>query len=679
MARLHRLLHPRSLAVVGGGTWCENVIRGCRRTGFAGEIWPVHPNRAAVAGVPAFASVAGLPAPPDAAFVGINRGATVDVVRGLRDLGAGGAVCFASGFLEAEAETGDGAALQAALLDAAGEMPLVGPNCYGLINLLDGAALWPDQHGAARVERGVALVSQSSNIMLNLTMQRRGLPIAYAATVGNQAQIDLAQLGQAMIEDVRVTALGLHIEGVRSVRHFEALEKAARRLGKPIVALKVGASEQARTATISHTASLAGSEAGANALFDRLGIGRVSSIPVLLETLKLLHVTGSLGSNRIASLSCSGGEAGLMADAGQRHGLAFPALNPKQQTALRQALGPKVALANPLDYHTYIWGDTAALTRTFCALMDPGLALGCVVLDFPRDDRCCAAEWDRVVEAAEATKAATGTPMAIVSTLPETLPEPVAGAILAAGMVPLCGIDDALEAIAVAADIHEATVDHAPILASGSLEAEVTFSEAEAKAALAAHGLELPAARHAASVQTAEAMAESLGFPVVLKGEGAAHKTEAGLVALGLADAAAVHAAAAAMPASAFFVEEMVRGGVAELIVGVLRDPAHGFVLTIGAGGTFTELLQDSVSMLLPVRAHEIDAALDRLRIAPLIAGYRGNPAADRAAIVRAVMAVQAYVTAQAARVVEVEVNPLICTPARAVAADALIRLGETP
>ncbi len=679
MARLTRLLRPKSVAVIGGGVWCENVIRGCRTTGFAGEIWPVHPSRDAVGGIAAFASVAALPGPPDAAFIGVNRHATIEAVRTLGAMGAGGAVCFASGFREAQAETGDGAALQAALLDAAGDMPLVGPNCYGLINLLDGAALWPDQHGAVRVDRGVALVAQSSNIMLNLTMQRRGLPIAYAATAGNQAQIDLAELGRAMIEDPRVTALGLHIEGVASPRNLEALARTARALGKPIVALKVGASEQARQATISHTASLAGSDAGANALFDRLGIGRVSSLPALLETLKLLHVAGPLPSARIASLSCSGGEAGLMADAALRRDVTFPDLGPTQTAALRAALGPRVALANPLDYHTYIWGDVEALTRAFTAMLDPGLALACLVLDFPRADRCDGAGWAPALQAAGAAQAATGTPMAIVSTLAEGMPEPIAEEIIAAGMVPFCGIDDALEAIAVAAKIGAAPVDHLPILASGPLTADVTLSEAEAKAALAAHGLDVPRSGRAASVQGAVDAARVLGYPLVLKGEGAAHKTEAGLVALGLGDPGAVQAAAAAMPTTGFLVEEMVAGGVAELIVGVLRDPSHGFVLMIGAGGTFAELLNDSLSLLLPVSETGVGAVLDRLRIAPVLAGYRGAPPADRAAIVRAVLAVQAYVTSQAARVVEVEINPLICTPTRAVAADALIRLGGTP
>jgi acyl-CoA synthetase (NDP forming) len=320
---LDRLLRPRSIAVIGGGGWCENAIEQCRKIGFDGDLWAVHPTRSDMGGVPAFASVEALPSAPDAAFIGVNRLATIDVVRTLSSRGGGGAICFASGFREAVAELADGADLQADLLEAAGDMPILGPNCYGLINALDGVALWPDQHGALRVESGVAIVTQSSNIAINLTMQKRGLPIAYVLTAGNQAQTDLAEIGMALLEDPRVTALGLHIEGIGNLRRFEALAQTAQRLGKRIVALKIGASEQAQVATVSHTASIAGSDTGARALLARLGIGQVNSLSALMETLRLLHVTGPLMSNRIASMSCSGGEASLMADTALGRDIAF--------------------------------------------------------------------------------------------------------------------------------------------------------------------------------------------------------------------------------------------------------------------------------------------------------------------------------------------------------------------
>jgi len=675
MGGLERLLRPRSIAVVGGGTWCANVVRECRRIGFTGPVWPVHPERSEIGGEPAFAGIDLLPEAPDATFIGVNRDATIAAVRALSARGAGGAVCFASGFREAQTEIADGAEKQTALLEAAGAMTILGPNCYGMLNYLDGAALWPDQHGGVRTDRGVAIVTQSSNIAINLTMQRRGLPVAYVVTAGNQAQTGMSQIAAALLDDPRVTALGLHIEGIDDLRAFEAMAARARDLGKPVVAVKVGRSGQAQVAAVSHTASLSGSEAGADALFARLGIGRASSLSALLETLKLLHLCGPLGSNRIASMSCSGGEAGLMADAAHGSGLVFPDLTPAQTQGLRAALGPKVALANPLDYHTYIWGDEQALTRTFSAMMQGDLAIGCVVLDFPRADRCDPAAWEPVVRAVAETKAATGRPMAILGSLGEAIPEEVAVRLVRAGIVPFAGITEAVEAMETAARIGLDRPAQDPLLLPPAGGADRTLAEAEAKAALTAHGLRVPRSARAASPEAAAAAAQGIGFPVALKGEGIAHKTEAGAVALNLGSAAEVEAAARAMPAASFLVEEMIAESVAELLIGVVADPAHGYVLTLGAGGVLTEVLNDTVSLLLPARREDIRTALEALRMAPLLAGYRGRPAADIEAVTDAVLAVQAYVAAE--RPLEVEINPLLCGPRGAVAADALIRTGE--
>ena len=347
MRDLSRLLRPESIAVIGGGAWCSSVILQCLKMEFSGSIWPVHPTRAELAGVATVPALADLPGVPDAVFVGVNRHLTIEAVRHLRDIGAGGAVCFASGFREAQAETGDGDSLQAALLDAAGDMPIIGPNCYGFINYLDGALLWPDQHGGVRCDRGVAILTQSSNMAINLTMQARSLPLAYMVTAGNQAQIGLSRIGRGLLADERVTALGMHIEGIGNLREFEALAQDAHRLGKPLVALKAGKSEQARAAAVSHTASLAGSDAGARALLARLGIAQVDSLTGLLETLKLLHFAGPLRSSRIISMSCSGGEASLMADRAIGRNISFPPLTDTQSEGLRAALGPMVSLANP--------------------------------------------------------------------------------------------------------------------------------------------------------------------------------------------------------------------------------------------------------------------------------------------------------------------------------------------
>lgn len=674
---LERLFRPKSIAVVGGGAWCANVIRKCDEIGFAGPIWPVHPERKEIAGKVAYTDVATLPGAPDATFIGVNRRATIDVVRALRETGAGGVVCFAAGFSEARDEAADGPDLQAQLLTAAGDMSIIGPNCYGFVNYLDGALLWPDQHGGARCDKGVAIVTQSSNIAINMTMQRRGLPLGYVVTAGNQAQTGFAEIGEALLADPRVTALGLHIEGIGDLRAFERLAATAHALAKPVVALKVGRSEQARAATVSHTASIAGSDAGSRALFTRLGFGQVDTIPDFIEALKFLHVVGPLKSNRIASLSCSGGEASLMADLTLDHDLTYPPLNQAQRKDLREALGPMVKLANPLDYNTYIWPRTDAMAATFTAMMEPSLALGMVVLDFPRTDRCDASDWDNVIEAVAQTHQATGVPMAIVASLPENMPEDVAGRLAGMGIAPMSGMVEALRAVNLAAGLGKGSAPVAPILLPRPSVGTRVLTEAESKAALGQFDIAVPRSERAESHESAVTSAEQIGYPVVLKGEGIAHKTEAAAIALNIEDAEALRCAATAMTATSFLVEEMIVDAVAELLVGVVLDPAHGYVLTLGAGGVLTELMADTVSILVPSDAPAVDSALRRLRIFPLLDGYRGKASADIGAVVRAVMAVQAYVEAHHGQIEEVEINPLLCCPDRAVAADALIRIGD--
>ncbi|MBY5705345.1 acetate--CoA ligase family protein [Rhizobium leguminosarum] len=676
---LDRLLRPQTIAVFGGRE-ARRVIEQCDLMGFAGEIWPVHPMLDEVLGRPCYRSVSDLPSAPDAAFVGVNRTLTVEIVRSLSEAGAGGAVCYASGFSEATAELGDGAELQQALLEAAGYMPILGPNCYGFINGLDGALLWPDQHGMQRIERGVAILTQSSNIAINLTMQTRGLPIAYVVTAGNQAQTSLADVACSLIDDPRVTALGLHVEGFGDLSPLERLAALARRSKKPVVVLKVGRSEQAKRAAVSHTASLAGSDAVADAVLARLGLGRVQTLPALLETLKLLHVAGPLAGHSISSMSCSGGEASLMADAAVGRNVEFPALRPQQLPRLRRVLGEMVTLSNPLDYHTFVWGDLARQTEAFSAMFEGGYALNLVVLDFPRGDRCDASEWAMTADAVIAAAAATGALAGLLATLPENMPEPIADRLMANGIIAFCGIDETITAAEVAAGIGQAwdRPPPLPLLDVSSIDGEIeTLTEADAKAELAAFGLPVPKGLLASSPGQAAEQAERLGFPVVLKALGIAHKTEAGAVALNLEDVEAVSNAAAAMPPNAgFLVEKMIDPPVAELIVGAIRDPVFGLSLTLGAGGIFVELLDDSIILPLPATKTDIHAAISRLKLAKLIYGYRGRPRGDLEAAVGAVSAAADYVVKNAASLEELDINPLMVLPEGhgVIAVDALIR-----
>lgn len=679
---LRRLLSPRHVAVFGGGPAAE-ALRQCRKLGFDGPIWPVHPTRATFEGLPCFNSVDALPQAPDASFVAVPREASIEVVRALSERGAGGAVCYASGFAEVGSH---GAALQRELVQAANGMPLLGPNCYGLLNYLDGVALWPDQHGGRRLGaegRGVAIVTQSGNIGLNLTMQRRALPLAYLVTLGNQAGAGMSDMVAALLDDPRVSAIGLHIEGLDDVAAFSRVAITALQRKIPIVALKSGGSVLGAQVTFCHTSSLAGPDALYDALFKRVGIARVHSPAELIETLKLLHVLGALPGRRIISASCSGGEASLVADLAQPRGLELPEIAQTAGQRLHAVLGDKVSIGNPLDYHTYIWGDAPAQTECFSAMMDCAFDAHLLVLDFPRADRCDGASWDVTLQAFEQAQHASGQRAVVVASMAEGLPEDVALRLLAQGIAPMLGLPECLDAIVHAAQIGAAqqgadalrpVQDIAPQL-GGETQ---TLDEWRSKQALGAFGLALPPGECVAAAQIEEA-ARRIGFPVALKAvSGAlAHKTEAGAVRLNLADLQALAAALAALAhlSDRFLVERMAQGVLAELIVGARRDPQFGLALTVGAGGVLVELLHDSVTLLLPASRAELLAALRSLKVWPLLAGYRGRPGADVEALLDAIEAVARYCHANADRLIELDVNPLLALPKGALAVDALIRM----
>ncbi|MEO9336798.1 acetate--CoA ligase family protein [Mesorhizobium sp. SB112] len=706
MTRLERLLRPKSIAIVGGGSFAPNVVKQSLKMGFSGAVWPVHPTKDTVAGVKAYRSIADLPGAPDAVFIGVNRFATVDIVRELAERGAGGAICFAAGFLEAGNDDADGERLQRELVEAAGAMPIIGPNCYGLINYADGALLWPDQHGGQRLEagaRGVGIITQSSNIACNLTMQKRGLPIAFLMTAGNQAQTGLSEMALGLIEDERVSALGLHIEGFDSVEGFERLAARARELKKPIIAMKVGRSEQARAATISHTASLAGSDAASDAFLKRLGIARVNSIQSFLETLKLLHAVGPLRGRRLSSMSCSGGEASVMADTAEGRSISFPALVEAHRARVKSTLGPLVAVANPLDYHTFIWNNQPAMTETFTAMVSGGFDLNMLVLDFPRNDRCSDEDWWPTVNAFESALKTNGAIGAIVGSMGENIPEEHAEALLRRGIVPLQGIEEAFDAAEAASFIGEAwsrpvtpplrfasQITSPPEKGRGKAvhfpsgckveRGRSTVSESTAKSLLRDAGLPVPSGMEISSVEEAARAARTLGFPVVLKALGMPHKSEHNAVQLNLRNEAEVLSAANDLIGlgSALYVERMVQGGVAELIVGITADPFFGPVMTIGTGGVLVELLKDSATILLPTSKDEIEAALRGLKMFPLLDGYRGRPKADVASAIEAIAGIAEFAVSRG-DIIELDINPLIvcATGQGAHIADALLVIEE--
>ena len=295
---LDRLFRPTTLAVYGG-KWSDYVFEQCKKLGFPGELWRVHPKRP-----DCFSSTEELPNPPDVVFLGINRELTVLELSKLRQRGLGGAVVFASGFSEEK----DGEQYARKLDKAAGDIPFIGPNCYGFANFFDRVSLWPDQVTGMKVDRGVAFIAQSGTISITMMSQRRSLPLGYVISLGNQQCLAAEDLIRYCAEDERVSAIGLYLEGILDLQKFIEAVDYARTLGKPIALIKAGRSEKGRRIANTHTGALTGSDILHDAFFERLGIARCETLSSLLETLKLLHCFGPLPSKKILVLGASGGD-----------------------------------------------------------------------------------------------------------------------------------------------------------------------------------------------------------------------------------------------------------------------------------------------------------------------------------------------------------------------------------
>lgn len=692
---LSRLLNPRSIAFVGGNE-CAIAITRTREFGFTGKIWAVHPKREELGGIKTVKSVNEIEGPIDAAFIAVKREPTIEIVRALRKKNCGGAVIYAAGFAEAGS-----ADLQDELLKAADGMPLMGPNCYGFVNGLSRVALWPDEHGIKLRETGVAIITQSGNIAVNLTTTQRELPLAAIFTMGNQADVDITRMVVALAEDPRITAIGLHIEGLKDVAAFAHAATKARELKKPIVAIKTGKSEQGARTTMSHTSSLSGADQLYDAMFARYGIARVNSVTALAETLKLLHHGGPLSGNRLVSHSCSGGEAALIADMAVGRNISFPSFNEETKPRIKASLNEFVSVDNPFDYHTFIWNDEAKLTATFTATLSGGFDCGVLILDTPALPTTNPAAWLKTARAFAVAAKANKARAVVLASFPENMTREMMAQLTADGIAPMMGFDDTLSALEAAAFIGEnwardappplrhpgqglvpakpptPTLEESEIPASAGMTDVRLLTEFEGKSLLAKYGLTVPEGVVCKIAEAGKA-ATKLGFPVVVKTSSAsiAHKTEAGGVALNLKSAAEVQEVANRMAAIGpeVLIEKMVQGAIAELIIGVKRDPQFGLALVVGAGGILTELLKDSATLLLPTSRAEITRALQGLRIWQLVKGYRGKKG-DTQSVIQSIEALAAFAAAYETALEELDINPLFVLPQGAVAADALIRM----
>ena len=679
---LRRLISPKSIAVVGN-RGANFAIKESIKLGFNKQIWAIHPSLDSLEGIKCFRDIKDLPEAPDATFIAVNAETAIDVVSDLKLMGGGGAVLYASGFGEVGEE---GFKRNQRLIKAADGMPLIGPNCYGFINSLDGIALWPDVHGCEPVTEGVAIITQSGNIGLNMTMQSSGLQIAYMFTLGNQTNTNIADIIHAMLDDSRVNAIGLHIEGISDVESFDVAARRAQKMKVPIIAIKSGKTKASAKIALSHTSSLTGSDELYSVFFERLGVARVDTVPEFLETLKLISVLGVIKHNGVASMSCSGGEAGMMADLIDGMEITFPSLTKSHKARVKQTLNEYVEVDNPLDYHTFIWGDRKRTSECFKAMISDRFAATMLLLDWPKTQESEQKDWDSTLLALSDAISGTSEKAIVLASMDDCMPKRIIEECLNLGIAPMIGLDICLKALNHSYKIGQAfarkPMPEIKILHTHS-ENKINkqLTEFEGKQLLMKYGIPIPKGLLVKNLTEALKAAEDITYPVTLKVSVTklSHKTELGGVRLNIQNSIMLEEACNDLfkISSVLLIEKMIEGSVCELIIGIDHDPTFGKHIIIGAGGIFVELLKDSSVLILPVSREDIQQALSKLKVYQLLQGYRDDLKGDIEAVIDAVMSVIELIKVN--DVEELDINPLLVLKEKngVVAADTLIRLNS--
>ena len=678
MSDLTPLFAPAAVAVLGvsrnpvklGHRLLQNVKDG----GYAGAIHPVHPSGEPILGCPTVPSVEALPPGVDLALVSLPAPAVPDAITALAARGVRAAVVLSSGFGEVDA---GGRSIQAGLLATAraAGLRLVGPNCMGVYSAparLNGTYFWD----LPRTPGGISIVSQSGAYggLIFRHLGGRGLGVARFVSIGNQADVEIAEVLEWLAADPATTLIACFVEALRDGPRF--LAAARRAAGRtPIVVLTGGRSDAGRRAAGSHTGSLAGSHDVFRAACASSGIVLAEETEEFFDAIETL--TGRPGrpaSPAIAIVTVSGGPSVVAADTAEREGLAVPALAAATQAALRALLPSFAAVGNPVDLTPQVEPAriTAAVRRVFDEPTIAGVVAVNVGLDIPEFA-------DGIVTAARET----GKPaVAFTADAPE-----ITRRFRAGGVPVLPSPERAVRAwralwrarapaprVAVRPPALSPEVRRALDTARGPLP------YALGRRLLEEGGLRFCREAIAGSAGEAVAAAERIGYPVVVKADaaGLTHKTEAGGVILDVADAAAVRAACAALSARAgaerFVVQERAGPGV-ELLLGARRDEVFGPVVVLGAGGVLTEVLRDVSVRLAPLGEGEAEAMLGEGGRARLLAGPRGLPAVEAPALVALIHAVAGLIVTEP-RIQEIDVNPLIAAGAGVTAVDALVIVG---
>lgn len=732
---LRPLFAPASIAVVGASprSWIAETVRdNLRVMGSATRCHFVNPKYAELHGQPCYPDLGSLPERPDIAVVAVNPLRAAPIVQAAADAGVPSVVIPGGGVVEGGAEA---AAMQADVADIARRhgLALLGPNCMGVVDLTTNAAAYIGDVSPYLPRGGVAGIAQSGSVADAFIHSGSRVGFSRIISCGTEAVLDICDFLAYSLDDPETRSVILFVEGFKRPERFLALADRALDLGKPIMAVKVGRSEQAQVAAIAHSGSLAGEARAIDAALDAAGVIRCADLDALLETAELVEGvrrTGRrVGRGRTGVVTVSTGEASLIADQAPLTGIDLPPIPEPARAAILEALPTMGYVGNPLDP----WGAADATTAygaSFGAMAAfDAYDILAIVHDFPY--RSLPSEVATANEVTSQLLAATRDrpsilPVYVSLTSGEPPPETKALLNSAGGGAPLLrGATEAFTAIAAmarwearverrravgpwrsgwpdlardrtsygasvrggsAAAVAAADPASAAAGAAAALDRPVALSERESLALLGAAGIPVVKTIAVADAGAAVEAAASVGGLVALKLDavGLAHKSDIGGVALGLLGEVAVWAAAErlldlgrreALAVGGLLVEAMAPDGI-ECLVGLRRDPDVGPVVVAGLGGVLTEVLDDVAVRLAPVSHEEALAMLDDLRGSRLFDGVRGRAAVDRGALASVIAAVS-RIGLERPDIVEVDLNPVIVHAAGALAVDALIVIAD--
>jgi acetyltransferase len=663
------LFRPPSIAIVGASErakWPGGIYRNLRNHGFPGNVYPVNPRADEVWGTRCYPDLAALPEPPTHAFVIVPAPAVQAVLEEGVAAGLKSATIYASQIGEGTDPeiVARGTALKS-LIDRSG-LTVCGPNCMGLNALRERNFGYPNSDLCTMTPGSVAFVTQSGGTVQYIAQigAHRGIYFNYLVSSGNELSVDLADYLNFFAEDETTRVIALFIEGIRRPQAFMAAAAKALAAGKPIVAIKTGKSLQARESAKSHTGAIAGDYGAFTAMCERYGIVVCQTLDDMIETLLVFQAGRLPKGPRVGWITTSGGTVDLLYDyLEETRSLQAPDFSEATKAAIRPMISHELALKNPIDAGSPI-NDKADAELCSAIAADPDLDM---------------IAWGWTPPSGSRVR-----DPAIIRSIAEKTDKPVVGFIRMAcltdettvkfqdevGFPFLQGLPSVIRAMD-ALSFYGARKGRSiaqPPPANGKA---ATLQGAAFEEALARHGLTPPKSAVAKSPQEAAVTASLIGFPVALKivARGISHKTEAGGVRLNLGSTDEVIRAAALLTASAaraapgarvegLLVQEMVDG--VEMIVGARTDPLYGPMMVVGAGGILVELVKDVAFRLLPVGPPDARAMIDELKVAKLLAGFRGKPPADIDALVRAICGLSDFYLAHRHLLSDLEINPLI-------------------